>query len=717
MGSIAIPAPPSAALRRVSPFSEIGTTGLKQYGGFVLEEWLRELSGRREAWAYREMLDNDPVVGGIMFAIKMLARKVSWRVEGNDERAEFVWSVMHDMSQTWVDFVCEALSMVPYGWSFHEIVYKRRLGYRRHSPRLATPETEEDQQPASSQYNDGLIGWRKLPARAQETLLRWIFDGYGSPVAMEQIDWHGGRHVIPFEKGLLFRTETTRNNPQGRSVLRNCFTAFYALKNLQQLELIGAERDLAGIPVLTPPEGVDVFAPQNAELREKAAELVAAIRRDEHTGVLLPSAGWKLELLRAAGERQVETDKVIRRYEQRIASSLLADFILIGQDAVGSYAMVDVKSDLFGIAMDTVLDLICEPLNHYGIPRLLRINGMSTEEPPRIAHSSAGRLDLEKVGAFFRDLAAAGAAIPWTEELFGELFKEAGLPATFRDTAVETQTRPTGLVHPLEGPVAKASQEEAQEETDAERTFRAMLEERANARVEELRPLLLAALDSLGRDAAHTYARLAEQEPPRLLRTRRRLVARVMRELRVAEWVTRELLPLLESYADKVAADVAAALEASLGQEVPVTEDVRRTVRAHAGEHISPRSFERNARELLERETKEANRRGETVTQTANRLRAAFPAAPWTYAGTPFRASLIASNQIAAMQRAAVIALAALLPVVTGFRLRDGVYGPPRSDARCIARDGQFVPLAAAWTVHPYHPNCTLGFIPSILGR
>lgn len=34
---------------------------------------------------------------------------------------------MHDMQDTWTDTISEILSFLTYGWSFHEIVYKRRI--------------------------------------------------------------------------------------------------------------------------------------------------------------------------------------------------------------------------------------------------------------------------------------------------------------------------------------------------------------------------------------------------------------------------------------------------------------------------------------------------------------------------------------------------------------------------------------------------------------
>lgn len=135
---------------------EIGRIGQRRYGGTIYEEFLHELRGTRGIEVYREMSENDDVVGAILFAIEMLVRQCDWNVEpGGDtakdkEAAEFVESCMHDMQDTWTDTISEILSFLTYGWSFHEIVYKRRMGNTKN------PTTK-------SKYTDGLIGWKKLP--------------------------------------------------------------------------------------------------------------------------------------------------------------------------------------------------------------------------------------------------------------------------------------------------------------------------------------------------------------------------------------------------------------------------------------------------------------------------------------------------------------------------------------------------------------------------
>ncbi len=67
----------------------------------------------------------------------MLIRGCSWDTQpgGNtpadEEAADFVWQCMNDMTETWIDTISEILSMLTYGWSAHEIVYKRRMGRKK----------------------------------------------------------------------------------------------------------------------------------------------------------------------------------------------------------------------------------------------------------------------------------------------------------------------------------------------------------------------------------------------------------------------------------------------------------------------------------------------------------------------------------------------------------------------------------------------------------
>lgn len=224
---------------------------------------------------------------------------------------------MDDMQDTWIDTISEILSFLTFGWSFHEIVYKRRMGNTK------DPRTK-------SKYNDGLIGWKKLPIRAQETLYQWEYDNEDNLLGMTQMpppDY--SMFTIPMEKALLFRTKSRKNNPEGRSILRNAYRSWYFKRRIQEIEGVGIERDLAGLPVIHAQEDVDIWSedvPENVKIRAYLENIVKNIRRDEMEGVVLPF-GFELELLNSGGNRQFDTNAIINRYDTRIAMTVLADFI------------------------------------------------------------------------------------------------------------------------------------------------------------------------------------------------------------------------------------------------------------------------------------------------------------------------------------------------------------------------------------------------------
>lgn len=241
---------------------EIGRIGQRRYGGVIYEEFLHELRGKRGIEAYREMSENDDVVGAILFAIEMLVRQTDWNVEpGGDSQAdidaaEFVESCMNDMQNTWIDTISEILSFLTFGWSYHEIVYKRRMG-----------RTKDGR--TRSKYTDGLIGWRKLPIRAQETLYQWEYDDEDNLKGMTQMPPPSyNLYTIPIEKALLFRTKSRKDNPEGRSILRNAYRSWYFKRRIQEVEGIGIERDLAGLPVIYGPSDLDIWNPDDEQAQE-----------------------------------------------------------------------------------------------------------------------------------------------------------------------------------------------------------------------------------------------------------------------------------------------------------------------------------------------------------------------------------------------------------------------------------------------------------------
>jgi hypothetical protein len=416
-----------------SNFSEVGTSGLNRYAGYVTEEeFIPQLAGKEAIRTFKQMRDNDPIIGAWLFVMDNLMRQVDWRVDpaGDSseqiEDAEFVDSCREDMSGTWADVISEIISMFEYGWSFLETVYKRRLG------------PDEEDPTKNSRFNDSKIGWRKMSLRAQETLDRWKFDDDGGIQALIQRpppDYKDREILI--KRGLLFRTTTRKNNPEGRSLLRNAYRPWYYKQRIEEVEGVGIERDLAGLPMAT--VDPEILSP-NASVEQKAMldgikAIVTGVRRDKLEGVVFPRAYdedgnliYEFSLLSSGGARQFDTSGIIERKNREIAMTVLADFILLGHEAVGSFALSSDKTSLFATAITSFLDSITDVFNRYAIPRLLALNGMDIKDPPKLAHGEITQPDLAIIGTFISALSTAGFPLFPDPKLQGWLRQIAKMP-------------------------------------------------------------------------------------------------------------------------------------------------------------------------------------------------------------------------------------------------------------------------------------------------
>jgi hypothetical protein len=379
------------------------------------------------------MYYNDPVASSLVFAIKMTARKSDWRVDpaSDEERdleaADFVEQCMDDMNRPWKECINEVLSMIVYGHAPMEITYKKREG-------------EQDEPSKSSQFEDGAIGWQSIALRSQETILRWEFYENGDIKGLWQLAPPYYRLTyIPWEKFLLFRTDYSKNNPEGRSILRGAWRPWLFKKHLEEIEAIGAERGVAGVPIAWVPP--NIAAPDTTDTNAVAAlsafkELVKNLRRDSQEGIVFPMVRddkgnqmYDLTLLTTQGSETAKIGEMIERKSREMLQVCLAEFIMLGAGKTGSFALSQTKVDLFLMAIETYLDLIAEVFNTCAIPRLFEMNPQfKVEDLPTIAHDGVKDMDLNNMSNYISKLVAAGAMVP-DMPLMEYLRASAGLPA------------------------------------------------------------------------------------------------------------------------------------------------------------------------------------------------------------------------------------------------------------------------------------------------
>lgn len=427
---------------------EMGLSGLTHSGGVVREEFLKQLAGRQGVKVYREMMDNDAIIGAVLFAIEMLIRNVEWMVEKNtdsesgrsEEAEQLIYECMEDMTHTWEDFIGEALSFLSFGWAVHEIVWKKRNG-------------ENADERLSSKYTDNKIGWARIPGRAQETLDRWEFNEFGDAVAMMQRVQGMQEKNIVLAKCLHFRTRTNKNNPEGRSIMRNAYRSWYFGKRIEEVEGIGVERDLAGLPVMyvDPRITGSNASPEQKALFEELKNVIVNIRRDEQEGVLIPNVLndigqplYKLELLTSGGTRQFNTSEIINRYDQRKAMTMLADFIMLGHEAVGSFALSSDKTNMFATAIGGFLKSTKATINRGLIQPTLKLNGFKGDEC-WLESRDLEIPNLTELGDFIQKLSGAGMPLFPDEGLENFIRNQVNWPERPEEFDDEDYTNPQAM--------------------------------------------------------------------------------------------------------------------------------------------------------------------------------------------------------------------------------------------------------------------------------
>lgn len=441
-------APPLTDAQR---FVELGNRNLHTPFGYDRLEFLPALRGRHQSEIYKEMATNDPIVSAILFEITAILRRVEWDVEpaasgpdgdvtdGDVEHADFLKSAMNDMSHSWEEFIADTLTMLPYGFAALEIVYKRRV-------------TTELSAPAKSRtrFPDGRVGWRKFVWLPQETVTDFLTDEFGGVQALVQGGMYGANHVvIPIQKLMLFRT--SRHTPRGMSVLRGAVEPWYYRKRMRQLEGIGVERDLAGLPVFY----LDADQMSNPTRKAEYQDIVRNLRRDEQEGVLLPAmlneAGTdlvplaRLELLASSGPRQHNMGEVIGRYTREIAMSLLQDVMLLGHEKVGTQALAKEKRDLSEVVLQAWLNTVEATVNDHAVPRLLALNGMPLDAMPRFVPGDIRSTDIDALVDAVSKLSSAGfelAGDPEVEQWIRRKLNAPLLPDEVRERLLDDQINP-----------------------------------------------------------------------------------------------------------------------------------------------------------------------------------------------------------------------------------------------------------------------------------
>ena len=368
-----------------SVLQEVGDSGLGgqksrhvQHTGWLRDDPLKEWQGQKKFDNIDKMRLYSPIVGAGLAALSQPIKRVKWFYtsdQGDDDpRLDLLNDSMSGLSTPWRQHINEVLTMLPFGFTPFTINYKQEA--------------------------NGRYLWRKFKMLGQDTIYMWLMDEGGGLQGLRQKP-HIWKDPIHIERVILFRVNVERNNPEGRSMLRQAWIPYYFAWELQKFEAIGEERGLAGIPVMTMPENASYNLGDEDNPNTDAGwamQIVRNLRIDEQAGVVKPP-GWELELLSTGATRVFNTNQIIQRYESRILMSLLAQSLILGLNNVGTQSKAETDMDLMTLAMEGIADNIADTHTRIAIPRLMALNGLKADGL-KLEHSPVSDIGLDVLGQF-----------------------------------------------------------------------------------------------------------------------------------------------------------------------------------------------------------------------------------------------------------------------------------------------------------------------------
>ena len=393
---------------------DVGQLGLPVFRGVVREELYKDLEFPRAAQTYRNMTLHSTVSSALTI-ISDTIRQVEWYVEGGAVEGDdaLIETCMGDLDRPWDEYIEEFLSILTYGFSVNEKVWKVRSK-------------------GKSKHDDGKIGWKRLPARNQASIKRWVWDDTGSDLlgviqSVENVKGGAARYGtartetgIPRGKFLLFRHNPRLDSPEGTSPLKGSYLAFKYLVALEEFEAIGVSRDMSGLPVCRlPPEYMsDNASPDKKTVYEYMKTIIRNLQMNESAGIIMPSFvdpetkqdsfGFELMSVKGGG-KSYDTNAVIQRYEQKMLMSFLADLLVMGHNGSGSFGLAEEKGSLLTIRIQSILNQITDVLNEDLIPHTFKMNGLDREVFPKIKYKGFDSDSLDSISKFIQRVVSVGA--------------------------------------------------------------------------------------------------------------------------------------------------------------------------------------------------------------------------------------------------------------------------------------------------------------------
>lgn len=437
----------SKAEQKVKIGTEIGNVGVQVDFLAIANDAIRDLTFPYSIGTFNRMSRNS-VIGATLSAVNTIASQVEFYIDSFDEsvehkeRRDFLEQVLFkDMETSFDQVIRDALTMTKHGFSVLEKVYR----FRRYKK--------------GSIYNDGKVGIKYLPIRAQSSIEGFIFDDSNRkldhfvqrPVGATAFNVRNTECIkIKADRAMLFRVNSTGLNPYGQSPLADAYTSWRVLERLQDIETASANRNLNGIPHLSAPSEVldeDEDDPESLKRVRKMKAGLSAISSGNQSYILTPSDKYGQEegggsqygfnLVTGSSSHLTALSGIIQRYSNETFQTMCADILTLDNGQGGSTSLTSNKQTMLNMFVEARLKEILDVLNNDLIPDLWEKNLWDKTKLPKIKHGRIEKVSLEVLAKAVQQLMATNS-IPLTVENINYLMEVFGFPTRLpKDTSRE----------------------------------------------------------------------------------------------------------------------------------------------------------------------------------------------------------------------------------------------------------------------------------------
>lgn len=452
--------------RAGSPMQNLGTTGASTVGGFIISsERGPKLQGVERYKAYQDAINDTTIIAAGVRLFITLIKKAEWAAlpaEGEEENeqakeyAQLTYSMMFDMVSSWATLVGKTVMYRFDGFRILEWTAKRR--------------------------EDGAIGIERVEVRPPASIVRWDLDEGGQVRGVWQQTPTMKEVYLPREKVVYAVDDILTENPEGTGLFRHLVMTARRLKGFLELEEVGFETDLRGIPIVYAPikaldKEVDDAGNSAAAVskRGRALQSVKDFLKghivNRRRGMMLESETyrnadesqtpssvrkWEVDLLQGESTSFEAMANAINRLNQELARVLGCEHLLLGADGAGSLALGQSKVDVLFLTVQSAQSELVEILERDWLGPIADLNGWPDELIPSLAVAELRKEDVAAIADVLLKLAQAGATLMPNDPVVAEIRERLDLPLPPEDLLeMPLEPTPEDPGSPLDQPVAK----------------------------------------------------------------------------------------------------------------------------------------------------------------------------------------------------------------------------------------------------------------------